>query len=68
MYSYVEVSSKTDHDGRCSKGQAEEHEERNDLVSRFDIRQTQTAVMTAETPADRFENVRPLQEIHADHR
>lgn len=65
---HLAVCVKTDRNSRSCESEAEEHEEGNDLMCGFDIRQTQTAVVAAETPADRFENVRPLQEIHTDHR
>lgn len=57
----------THRDGRPGEGQAEQHQQRDDLVVRVDVRQAQAPVVAVETGLNRLEDVRPLQEIEADH-
>lgn len=52
---------------RASKGQAEQHEQRNELVSRFHIGHTQCAVMTTVPYFGWLQNVCQLQEVKGDH-
>lgn len=52
---------------RASKGQAEQHEQRDELVSRFHIGHAQCAVMATEPNFGWLQYVRQLQEVKRDH-
>lgn len=56
-----------DRDGGSSEGQAEQHEQWDDFVRGLDVRQAQAPVVAREPGLGRFEDVRPLQEVQADH-
>lgn len=55
-------------DGRSSEGQAQQHQQGNDLMVGVDIGQAQAAVMAVEARLHRLKYIRPLQEVQADHR
>lgn len=55
-------------DGRSSEGQAEQHQQGNDLMVGVDVGQAQAAIVAVKARLHRFEHVRPLQEVQADHR
>lgn len=57
----------THSDGWPSKGQAEQHQQRDDLMVGVNVRQAQAPVVAVETRLNRLEDVRPLQEVEADH-
>lgn len=55
-------------DGRSSEGQAEQHQQGDDLVVGIDVRQTQAAVVAVKTRLHRLEHICPLKEVQAYHR
>lgn len=57
----------THSDGGPGEGQAEQHQQRDDLVVGVDVRQAEAPVVAVETRLNWLENVRPLQEVKADH-
>lgn len=58
----------THRDGGSGKGQAEQHQQRDDLMVWIDVRQAQASVVAVKAGLHRLEDVRPLQEVEADHR
>lgn len=58
----------THRDGGSGKGQAEQHQQRDDLMVGIDVRQAQASVVAVKAGLHGLEDVRPLQEVEADHR
>lgn len=52
---------------RSSEGQAEQHEQGDELVACLDVRHAECAVVTAEAHLGRLEDIGQLQEIQRDH-
>lgn len=52
---------------RSSEGQAEQHEQGDELVACLDVRHAERAVVTAEAHLGRLEDISQLQEIQWDH-
>lgn len=63
----VPPSGFTHSDGRPSEGQAEQHQQRDNLMVGVDVRQAQAPVVAVKTGLYRLEDVCPLQEVEADH-
>lgn len=61
-------SSLTHHNGRSSKCQTEQHQDRNSLLGRFNVWHTQTSIITAESGMYRLEDVREFKKIETDNR
>lgn len=55
-------------DGGSGEGQAEQHQQGDDLMVGVDVGQAQAAVMAVEARLYRLEHIRPLQKVQADHR
>lgn len=55
-------------DGGSGEGQAEQHQEGDDLAVGVDVGKAQAAVMAVEARLHRLEHIRPLQEVQTDHR
>lgn len=58
----------TDRDGGSSKGQAEQHEQGDNLMSGLYVGQAEAAVVAAVPRADRLEHVCQLQKVQTHHR
>lgn len=58
----------TDRDGRSSEGQAEQHEQGDNLMSGLYVGQAEAAVVAAVPRADRLEHVCQLQKVQTHHR
>lgn len=58
----------THRDGGSSEGQAEQHQQGDQLVRGLDVGEAQAAVAAAESHQHRLEEVAPLQEVETDHR
>lgn len=59
--------SETDRSYWNNKRQAEEHEERYDLLGRIDVGHVQTTVIAAVARVHRLENVCQLQKVQTNH-
>lgn len=62
------VSAKLYRDGGSGEGQAEQHQQRDDLVVGVDVGKAQAAVVAVEARLRWLKHIRPLQEVQADHR